>query len=68
MAIRPSDRCSGRTLNCAACRRPTVVELIDGKDDGTGNFTVLHCPDCYGPGWAPIGPEFVEGGWVEASA
>jgi hypothetical protein len=40
-------------LNCHQCHQPTDARLIDGKDDGSGNYTILLCPDCYGPGWLP---------------
>jgi hypothetical protein len=41
-------------LRCHACRRPTRADLIDAKDDGSGDFTVLHCRACYGDGWSPM--------------
>jgi hypothetical protein len=28
------------------------IDDLDGKDDGTGNFTIFECEKCYGPGWA----------------
>jgi hypothetical protein len=30
------------------------LNLLDGKDDGTGDFNILACRDCYGPGWRPM--------------
>jgi hypothetical protein len=39
---------------CHKCRRPTHLRLLDGKDDGTGDFTILECQDCYGPDWLPV--------------
>lgn len=43
-----------RMIQCSACGRMTPPTLIDAKDDGTGNFTVLECPACYGEGWQPL--------------
>ena len=40
-------------LRCNACGKDENIDLIDTKDDGTGNFTILHCIACYGPYWAP---------------
>lgn len=36
---------------CHSCKRLTPMHLLDGKDDGTGNFNILECRDCYGEGW-----------------
>ena len=63
LAIRPSKACSGKTIKCMACGTPTAVELIDGKDDGSGHYNRLECPRCYGPDWAPLSEHFVDGGW-----
>lgn len=38
---------------CHKCGVETPIDELDAKDDGTGNFTILECPDCYGPGWTP---------------
>ena len=38
---------------CHKCGTPTHINLLDAKDDGTGNFTILECETCYGPGWEP---------------
>jgi hypothetical protein len=43
-----------RLRPCDGCGTPTHIDLLDGKDDGTGNFTILECRKCYGPGWAPF--------------
>lgn len=40
-------------INCSKCKTPTPIELLDAKNDGTGNYTILECRTCYGPGWAP---------------
>jgi len=39
---------------CHGCGTPTHIDLLDAKDDGTGDFTILECRKCYGPGWAPF--------------
>lgn len=39
--------------NCARCRRPTHIDLLDAKDGGDGDYTILECPACYGPGYVP---------------
>lgn len=36
---------------CDKCQKMTCLEDLDGKNDGTGNFTILECGDCYGPGY-----------------
>jgi hypothetical protein len=41
-------------IPCHGCGRPTHLNLLDGKDDGTGDFNILACRDCYGPGWRPM--------------
>lgn len=38
---------------CSCCKKPTPLRLLDAKDDGTGNFTILECQECYGPDWQP---------------
>lgn len=38
---------------CTGCGRVENLDLLDGKDDGTGDFTLLECVACYGPGWLP---------------
>ncbi len=48
---------------CHKCNLPTDIEMLDGKDDGSGNFETLECPGCYGPGWASTrGDSVLEGG------
>lgn len=52
---------------CDKCQTLTDINLLDAKDDGTGNFTILECRACYGPGWVPaIDPtgefQFISGG------
>lgn len=37
---------------CHKCGEMTHIEDLDGKDDGTGDFTILECGKCYGPGYA----------------
>jgi hypothetical protein len=36
---------------CDRCGKPTPIELLDARDDGTGDFTIMQCRRCYGPGW-----------------
>lgn len=36
---------------CHSCGELTHINKLDGKDDGTGNYTLLECADCYGPGY-----------------
>lgn len=45
---------AGDTMACRKCGRQTDIALLDAKDDGTGNFTLLECQRCYGEGWLPI--------------
>ena len=45
------------TAKCHKCGETMHIDLLDAKDDGTGNYTILECRECYGPGWVP-GPEF----------
>lgn len=42
---------------CSTCKTPTHIDLLDAKDDGTGDYTILECRECYGPGWVP-GPSY----------
>lgn len=44
---------SGEIAACRKCGTLTDVNLLDMKDDGTGNWTVAECEPCYGPGWRP---------------
>lgn len=37
---------------CHACGKLEHIDDLDGKDDGTGEFTRLECAACYGPGYA----------------
>ena len=39
---------------CDCCGLPTHLNDLDGKDDGTGNYTILECGDCYGPGYRTL--------------
>ena len=39
--------------NCTACNARTDIDLLDGKDDGSGDYNRIECPKCYGPGWVP---------------
>jgi hypothetical protein len=41
-------------IACDKCGKPEHLELLDSKDDGSGNFTILQCVACYGPGWNPM--------------
>lgn len=43
--------------HCHECGRPTPLALLDAKDDGSGDFSILHCKACYGPGWLPMASE-----------
>lgn len=45
---------AGDLIGCHKCAERWPACLIDGKDDGTGDFTILQCPPCYGPGWSCI--------------
>ncbi len=54
MEFEPMNQGQKEIINCDKCGEPTPINLIDGKDDGTGNFTILECRSCYGPGWAPM--------------
>lgn len=44
---------TAEAAHCGSCGQLTALDLLDAKDDGTGNFTILHCRACYGPGWLP---------------
>ena len=44
-------RCGADTFPCSACGKPTHIDLLDAKDDGTGNYVIFECEPCYGPGW-----------------
>lgn len=37
---------------CSKCGKIMPLDLLDAKDDGTGNYNILECQDCYGPGWS----------------
>lgn len=41
-------------IRCDACGREEHADLIDTKDDGTGNFTIMECIACYGEDWLPM--------------
>ncbi|MBS4048338.1 MAG: hypothetical protein KG075_18475 [Alphaproteobacteria bacterium] len=45
------------TEPCHGCGRTTPLDLLDAKDDGSGDFSILHCKACYGPGWLPMASE-----------
>lgn len=47
------------TMACHGCGIEESINLIDGKDDGTGNFNRLECVKCYGPGWNPCAIEHI---------
>lgn len=39
---------------CDCCGRLTHIEILDARPPGgdeTADFTILECPDCYGPGY-----------------
>lgn len=38
---------------CDRCGTITHIDLLDGKDNGSGDYTILECQLCYGSGWAP---------------
>ena len=44
---------TGEQTACHKCGEQTEIDLLDSKDDGSGNFTILECRHCYGPGWSP---------------
>lgn len=41
------------TMPCDNCGKPTHINSLDTKDDGSGAGETLECQECYGPGWAP---------------
>ncbi len=48
------EKTTGRStspIRCDGCGVEEAAELVDAKDDGTGNFTVMQCIACYGPGY-----------------
>lgn len=47
-------------LRCDGCGRLTRIDLIDGKDDGSGDFNILHCPNCYGAEYNPLSEEWAK--------
>lgn len=57
-AAMPTDQrgyvLSGETAACDKCGEETDINLLDAKDDGSGDYTILHCEKCYGPSWAPM--------------
>jgi hypothetical protein len=57
--LTPDRSVTSSYLSCDACGTLTHIDLLDGKDDGTGNFTILECRKCYGPGWAPLAADQV---------
>jgi hypothetical protein len=40
---------------CHICGCHENIELLDARDDGTGQFELIECIACYGPGWLPTG-------------
>lgn len=42
------------TIPCDRCGQLWPASLIDSKDDGSGDFTICHCPPCYGRNWSPL--------------
>ena len=44
---------AGHAAPCHKCGTPTDLNLLDMKDDGTGNWEIAECEACYGPGWKP---------------
>lgn len=49
---------TGSHAPCHTCRESTDLGLLDGKDNGSGNFTILQCRRCYGAGWLPLATRF----------
>ena len=41
------------TARCSTCGIEENVDLLDGVDDGSGDFTLLGCVRCAGPDWLP---------------
>lgn len=47
-------RDEAETAPCTSCGKITSLRELDGKDDGTGNFEILECSTCYGPGYCSL--------------
>ena len=45
---------------CDKCGKQENINLLDSKDDGSGDFTILECIACYGSLWQPCGSAFEE--------
>ena len=43
----------GESYPCDKCGTLTDINLLDTKDDGTGNWEIAECEQCYGSGWRP---------------
>lgn len=43
---------------CNSCGHLFHLEDLDAKDDGTGNFEILECKDCYGEGYVSAEEQF----------
>ena len=39
---------------CEDCKEDFPLKELDSQDDGTGNFTILKCKDCYGDGYSEM--------------
>lgn len=44
------------TITCNACGLDEAAELVDAKDDGSGDYTIMHCIRCYGMGYDMLDP------------
>lgn len=53
LSLLRKDLDDGSLIKCTACGAKWPASLIDGKDDGSGQFTRLECPKCYGSNWLP---------------
>lgn len=49
------------TMACDACGIKEYIHLIDGKDDGMGDFNRMECVRCYGPDWNPCNEAHIAG-------
>ena len=47
------DGLENGTATCSHCGVVENIDLLDGMDDGTGDFTLLGCVRCAGPDWLP---------------
>jgi len=46
-------------FNCHKCQLLFPIDELDAKDRGDGNFTILECKNCYGPGFV-FGPSLLK--------